>query len=127
MVQRRPSLLAGAFILTGWTLLFPFYPVHSIALLALGVIVMGLAFADGISKLRFRWKHLEILGGILVMSGMLMVLPGCPIFGLFPPIIYGQCDLSTFVAGIGFFTSVAGTVLFVSGEVGRRKKSSVAH
>ena len=119
-------MIVRASILTGWTILFPFFPVYSVAVLVLGVIVMGLAFAEDFSKLRFHWKHLEILGGILVMSGMVMVLPACPSFFLFgtAPITYGQCELSSFAAGIGFFTGVAGTLFLASGEILRRKSSA---
>jgi len=73
--------------------------------------------------MRFRWKYLELLGGILIVFGMLAVLPGCPYFGLFPPIIYGRCDMSSLAGETGFVTAVAGTVLFISGEIGRRLKS----
>ena len=119
-------MIVRASILTGWTILFPFFPVYSVAVLVLGVIVMGLAFAEDFSKLRFHWKHLEILGGILVMSGMVMVLPACPSFFLFgtAPITYGQCEPSSFAAGIGFLTGVAGTLFFASGEILRRKSSA---
>ena len=67
--------------------------------------------------MRFRWKYLELLGGILIVFGMLAVLPGCPYFGLFPPIIYGRCDLSSLAGETGFGTAVAGTVLFISRPV----------
>ena len=73
--------------------------------------------------MRFHRKHLEVLGGILIFSGMLAVLPGCPYFGLFPPIIYGRCDMSSLAGETGFVTAVAGTVLFILGEIGRGLKS----
>ena len=72
---------------------------------------------------RFPWKYLEVLGGILIVFGMLAVLPGCPYFALFPPIIYGRCDVSSLAGETGFVTAVAGTILFTSGEIGRRMSS----
>jgi len=71
--------------------------------------------------MRFRWKYLEALGGILTFFGTLAILRGCPYFILFA---YGPCDLSSFQGQTGLVVATAGAVLILVGEVARRKKSA---
>jgi len=72
-----------------------------------------------VAKVRFHWKYIEVLGGIVTLFATLAILPGCPYFLLFA---YGPCDLSSFAGQMGFVVAVAGAVLIIVGEVGRRKK-----
>ena len=73
--------------------------------------------------MRFRWGHLEVLGGILAIFGTLVILPGCS-FSYYYSIL--QCVGPATVYGTegdtGFVIAVAGAVLFVIGEVGRHSK-----
>ena len=62
--------------------------------------------------------HLEVLGGLLCLYGTVAILPGCPGFILFG---YGPCSLSSLLGEIGFGMVVAGTLLIIAGEIGRRK------
>jgi hypothetical protein len=73
----------------------------------------------GATKVRFRWKYIELLGGIITLFATLAILPGCPYFLLFA---YGPCDLSSFAGQAGFVVAVSGALLIIAGEVGRRKK-----
>ena len=74
--------------------------------------------------MRFRWGHLEVLGGILAIFGTLVILPGCSFSYYYYSIL--QCVSSATVFGTegdtGFVIAVAGAVLFVIGEVGRHRK-----
>ena len=76
---------------------------------------------EGPAKMRFRWKYLETLGGILTFFGTLAILPGCPYFILFA---YGPCDLSSSQGQTGLVVATAGAVLILVGEVARRRKST---
>jgi len=69
-------------------------------------------------QMRFRWRLLEGLGGIVTLFGTLAILPGCPYFLLFA---YGPCSVSTIEGETGFVMAVAGAVLIIVGELGRRK------
>jgi len=71
---------------------------------------------------RVRWKYIEVLGGIITLFATLAILPGCAYFLLFA---YGPCNLSSFVGQTGFVVAVAGAVLILVGEVGRRKKPAL--
>jgi len=73
----------------------------------------------GPAKMRFRWKYLEALGGILTFFGTLAILPGCPYFILFA---YGPCDLSSSEGQTGLVVATTGAVLILVGEAARRKK-----
>jgi len=75
--------------------------------------------AAGPAKMRFRWKYLEALGGILTFFGTLAILPGCPYFILFA---YGPCVLSSSEAHTGLVVATTGAVLILVGEVACRKK-----
>src|SRR5205807_406786 len=75
-------------------------------------------------RMRFRWGHLEVLGGILAIFGTLVILPGCSFSYYYYSIL--QCVSSATVFGTegdtGFVIAVAGAVLFVIGEVGRHSR-----
>ena len=75
--------------------------------------------------MRFRWGHLEVLGGILATFGTAAILPTCSLSNYNYYSIL-QCVSSTTVYGTegdtGFVIAVAGAVLFVIGEVGRHSK-----
>lgn len=73
--------------------------------------------------MRFRWGHLEVLGGILALVGSWEILPSCS-FSYYYSIL--QCVGSATVYGtegeIGFMIAVGGVLLFVVGEIGRHSK-----
>jgi len=75
--------------------------------------------------MRFRWGHLEILGGILAIFGTFLILPGCS-FSYYYSILQcvGPATVYDTEGDTGFVIAVAGAVLFVIGEVGRHSKPS---
>jgi hypothetical protein len=73
------------------------------------------------NNMRFRWKRVEVLGGVIILFATLAILSICPYFLLFA---YGPCDLSSFEGQTGIVVASVGSVLMLAGEVGRRKKST---
>ena len=73
--------------------------------------------------MRFRWGYLEVLGGIVAISGTAVILPSCSLSNNWYFYVF-QCVNATTVFGregdIGLLIALGGAALFVVGEVGRR-------
>ena len=76
---------------------------------------------DELSKMRVRWKLLEVLGAVLTLFATLAILSVCPYFLLFA---YSPCDLLSSEGQTGFVMATSGAVLMLAGEIGRRKRPS---